>query len=495
MIRVSQWAEIRHMHVADGVPKKEIARRLGLDVKTVRRAVQRETAPHKRKSPRRRRLLDPWRDKIKAMLLDEPAITAKRIGRLLAAEVGAIQPRTVRQYVAGLRAEFKPQEAFVHRTHAPGDTMEADFGESWAEIAGVRQKVKFLVVTLPASNTYFAKGYPIERVECLLDGLASAFEWFRGLPRRVVLDNTSLAVKKVLKGTERIENQIFHGFRGAWPFHADFCAPGKGWEKGSVERGVEYVRANVFRPMPRVDSFAELNTLILSEMERDLELRHLRDGRTAGQALIAEREHLRPLPAHRPETCRVLTCVANKYGHVHVDRSTYSVPARHARRPVIVRLFHDEVVISRDGEELARHGRSFREGSTIIDPLHALELLEHKHRAVPETTAIQQWQLPKAFDVLRGELRGRTRKPDQEWVRVLRLMEAHSMNEVERAVIEALERGSPRLETVQMILRQESEADFLIANPASLEHSDLLAIEIAEPNLADWDALCAGSEL
>ena len=35
---MSQWAEIRHMHAADGVPKKEIARRLRLDVKTVRRA-------------------------------------------------------------------------------------------------------------------------------------------------------------------------------------------------------------------------------------------------------------------------------------------------------------------------------------------------------------------------------------------------------------------------------------------------------------------------
>ena len=36
---MSQWAEIRQMHVVDGVPKKQIAERLGLDTKTVRRAV------------------------------------------------------------------------------------------------------------------------------------------------------------------------------------------------------------------------------------------------------------------------------------------------------------------------------------------------------------------------------------------------------------------------------------------------------------------------
>ena len=30
---MSQWAEIRQMHVVDGVPKKQIAERLGLDIK------------------------------------------------------------------------------------------------------------------------------------------------------------------------------------------------------------------------------------------------------------------------------------------------------------------------------------------------------------------------------------------------------------------------------------------------------------------------------
>ncbi len=41
---MSQWAEIRQMHVVDGVPKKQIAERLGLDIKTVRRAVAQAAA-------------------------------------------------------------------------------------------------------------------------------------------------------------------------------------------------------------------------------------------------------------------------------------------------------------------------------------------------------------------------------------------------------------------------------------------------------------------
>jgi hypothetical protein len=42
---MSQWAEIRHLACVELVPKKVIARRLGVDVKTVRRALQRAMPP------------------------------------------------------------------------------------------------------------------------------------------------------------------------------------------------------------------------------------------------------------------------------------------------------------------------------------------------------------------------------------------------------------------------------------------------------------------
>jgi DNA-directed RNA polymerase specialized sigma24 family protein len=53
---MSQWAEIRRMHLVDGVPKKEIARRFGLDVKTVRKAIERGEPPTDRRTPKRARL-------------------------------------------------------------------------------------------------------------------------------------------------------------------------------------------------------------------------------------------------------------------------------------------------------------------------------------------------------------------------------------------------------------------------------------------------------
>ena len=131
-------------------------------------------------------------------------MTAKRIRRLLLPLAGPVAARTVRRYVAALRAATAPKEGDVHRSVRPGTTMEVDFGESWAEVAGMPRKIKYLVATLPYSNVYFAKAYPLERIESLLDGIASAFTYFGGVVDRVVLDNTSLAVKPVLAGQDRL---------------------------------------------------------------------------------------------------------------------------------------------------------------------------------------------------------------------------------------------------------------------------------------------------
>ena len=484
---MSQWAEIRHMFLTDGVPKKEIARRLALDVKTVRRALDQVGPPRRHSAPRACQL-DPWRAEIVAWLKEDPKITAKRIGRLLAPRTGALSGRTVRKYIARLRAELRPKEAFVHRTHRPGDTVEIDFGEAWAEIAGRARKVKYCTATLPASNVYFAKAYPVERLECLLDGMTCAFRAFGGVPRRVVLDNTSLAVKRVLAGRDREQTEAFQAFRGEYALEVDFCAPAKGWEKGSVETGVKYVRANAFRPRPQAASFAELNDQIRRTLEEDLDFRRLADGRTARQAWIAEREHLRPLPSHVPDACRVWSRVADKFGHVRADRAHYSVPIEHAYRPVVLKLFHDRVEIAVQDRVIAVHDRSFKEGGKVLDPLHVLPLLYRKHRAVPEATALQGWQLPAVFHALRQALRQETRKPDQEWVRVLLLLREHPMSAVAAAAEEALRLGSPRHATVTLLLRQQQGLAGDPAPPVRLARADL-RVEVVPPDLACYDAL------
>ena len=138
-------------------------------------------------------------------------------------------------------------------------------------------------------------------------------------------------------------------------------------------------------------------------------------------AWTLERQHLRALPVQRPATCRVVARVADKFGHVRVDHETYSVPIRHAYRPVWVTLYHDRVAVAVGAEVVAQHPRAFRRGAKVLDARHVLPLLERKHRAVPEATALRGWRLAPVWQQVRAALATHTRKPDQAGLQVVHL--------------------------------------------------------------------------
>ena len=321
--------------------------------------------------------------------------------------------------------------------------------------------------------------------------IARALRHFGGVPRRLVLDNTSLAVKKVLKGRDREETADFHAFRGAYALDVDFCAPAKGNEKGSVETGVRYVRNLAFRPLPKVATLDELNASILHELDVDLDARAVAGGRTARQASLAEKEHLRPLPDHPPSPCRTHARVVDKFGHVRVERNTYSVPIEHVYKEVWAKVLPDRIEIAAGDQIVAQHERCYDTRCFILNPFHVLPLLEIKHRAIPEATALRSWVLPEVFEQLRTALREQTRKPDQEWVKVLRLMEEFSAEKVERAVRAALVADSPRLESIRLLLRGKGPDRGAIA-PASVKREDLKAIQVVEPDLEAYDRALVG---
>lgn len=495
MIRVSQWTEIRRMYYVDHVSQREIARRFKIDVKTVRRALSRNTDPSTWKANRRPRprLLDPHREAIVGWLKQQPKLTAKRVGRLLVeGSTVSVLPseRTVREYVALLKKELNKPEAFVHRTHLPGETMEVDFGQDWVTINGRDVKVHFLVVTLPASNAYFAKAYLCEKLECLLDGVLQAFRYFGGLPKRVVFDNTPLCVKRVLKGTDRLETRRFEAFRGSFPFAAEYCAPAKGNEKGSVEGGVKYVRHNCLQPQPDVESLEALNAAILAELERDLPLRRHPDGGTCAEALAAERQALRPLPLHLPEACVTETRVVNKFGHVKHDTVTYSVPTEYVRQPATVKVFAETIRIAVGDKVVAEHPRLFQRKAMSLALDHVLDTLEFKSRAAPEATAVRLADLPAVFEELRQALHGRTRHANREWVQVLKLLRTHPLDVLEGAVETALMQDTPRLAAIEMLLRQRTQGPSLIPPAVPLMgRDDLRALDVPPADLSAYDAL------
>jgi transposase len=100
MLSVEDWAEIRRLHRAEGLPIKVIARVLGISKNTVKAALASEQPP-KYQRPQRGSIVDDVEPRIRELLQSYPrmpaTVIAERIGwtrsiRALSARVAELRP-------------------------------------------------------------------------------------------------------------------------------------------------------------------------------------------------------------------------------------------------------------------------------------------------------------------------------------------------------------------------------------------------------------------
>ena len=75
MLAVEDWAEIRRLHLAEGLGVKEVARRLGVARNTVRQAVRSAEPPRFRRKPRPS-AVDAFEPAIRQLLREHPRMPA-----------------------------------------------------------------------------------------------------------------------------------------------------------------------------------------------------------------------------------------------------------------------------------------------------------------------------------------------------------------------------------------------------------------------------------
>ena len=165
MYRMEIYAAVRRAVLADGMSKREAARRFGVDRKTVDKMCGHSAPPgYRRSKPVRRLKLGPYLAIIDAIVERDGAApkkqrhTAKRIFERLRDEHGfAGGYTTVKDYVREARTAMK--EAFVPLAHPPGHA-QVDFGEAQVVIAGERRKAAVFVMSVPYSDAAFVSVYP-----------------------------------------------------------------------------------------------------------------------------------------------------------------------------------------------------------------------------------------------------------------------------------------------------------------------------------------------
>jgi len=502
--RVEQFEQIRRDREREGFSIRELARRHGVHRRAVRQALASPLPPPRKRPEWRpapklgayRPLIDEW------LVADREAPrkqrhTAKRVWQRLVDEHGVeVSERQVRRYVHRRRRELGVlvDEVFVPQVHEPGVEAEVDWGEAEVEIAGVRRTVQLFLMRACYSGAAFVIAFERATQQAFLEAHAEAFRFFGGSFAVVRYDNLRAAVKQMLRGRRRVEQDRFVALRSHYLYESVFTRKGRegAHEKGGVEGEVGRHRRRWLVPVPKVGSLKELNDLFADSCFAELERRIAGRDETVGEALRVERPLLRELPFEDFDASEQASPRVDSKALVTIRQNRYSVPVALVGLRVAARIDAREIVISHAGSPVARHPRLHGRYQTAAQLDHYLELLRVKPGALKGSLPLRQerehGRWPACFDQLWQQIEQRygASEAARQMVDVLLLVRELGPGRVELAVRGALAAGAHDGRAVAVLARRTERP----SQPPLFEIAGhLKASQRPQPTLGEYDAL------
>lgn len=499
MRTMDEKAKIRYAVLVEGKSQREVARESGYSRNTIRRLlVDSERPKYQLSEPRRSRVLGEYKQLLTKWVEEDSQKakkeqrTARRMYALLQKEhkyAGA--EATIRGYVGKLRKQAR-HKIYVALAYAPGECGQVDFGEAEVKIAGQTVRVQLFVMWLGYSGATFVQAYPGQTQEVFFAGHVAAFEFFGGVPHTVWYDNLSNAVRQVLPGWVREEQESFVSFRSHYLFKAEFCNVASGWEKGGVEGRVGYVRRNWLIGASEFASWEALNEELRQQCQSEQARCLPRRTESIGARLQDEQAALRRLPMRPYPCCQTLAVKANHLSLVTYRTNRYSVPVEKAHEALTLHAYVERVEIACGSEVVASHVRSWAREQDTLNPYHYLSLLAQKPRAFAQAQVIRQWRTgwPAVFDDYFAQLKSRlpTAEATRRFVEMLKLGEQYSESELATGLEAALHHGCWEVAGIRELLRRAHEGTAPTAAPL-LDHPQLAAVQVKVPDLACFNQL------
>ncbi len=465
MIGVEKYEYIRQSHRVYGKSIHQIRRETGHSRETIRNALKGEADTYSRRVDQPYPVLGPYRQIIDEWLSgdkEQPKKqrhTARRVyHRLVEEHKFGGSESSVRHYIqeARLRLGVREAKVFIPLDPVCGMEAEVDWGSAIAFIDGIQTPIKYFCMRSRYSGKHIVRAYLCEKQQAFFDAHIHAFNFFGGIFPNLVYDNLTTAVKDVLRGRGRVEQDSFVKFRSYYNFKPRFCNVGQGHEKGGVEGIVGYARRNYMVPIPSVKSIDELNEGLLSKCVCFGDLRITGRDRTVNEFFEEERSDLIRLPEFVFSNLYTQTSKVKSYSIVLVDKNHYSVPTRYVDMRVHINVGIDKVEIFWNNKKIASHQRLFGINKWQIDPQHYLELIKERPGAFQTARPISQWRLswPKSLEDLlerfqqaQGETKG-----IKDFINVLMLYRDYPGKDIEAAIELGLEKKLNNSDGVKHIL-------------------------------------------
>ncbi len=290
---------LRH-YLEQGMSKAAIARQAGVSRRTVHRWIATGQLDREldeelvRYGPRRPRSskLDPYKEIIEVRLAEYPELSAVRLFEEVRAAGYAGGYGQVKRYVREIRPR-PPDEPVQRFETEPGHQGQMDF----AEFRTPWGKRHALIVVLGYSRLLWLQYYERQTMSVVMQGLESAFRYFRGVPSEVLFDQMKAVIIEDGRkcGGRLVENPEFLRFSVHWGFRIRACRPYRAQTKGKVERPVSYIRKNFFYGRTFA-SDADLNAQVLGWLDTVANVRlHGTLKERPADRFETERTHLMPL--------------------------------------------------------------------------------------------------------------------------------------------------------------------------------------------------------
>ena len=264
-----------------------------------------------------------------------------------------------------LRAQ-RPPDITVRLAWAPAQAAQVDFGAGpmLTHPDGRLRRTWAFVMTLAHSRHQYVEFVWDQTVPTWLGCHRRAFEWFAGVPERVVVDNAKCAIVKACAHDPLVQRAYAECAEG-YGFKIDACPPHDPQKKGIVESGVKYLKAN-FLPTRTFRDLTDLNAQARQWVMHEAGVRT--HGTTREQPLVlfaAERPLLKALPAIAPDLGSWHRVVVHRDCHVQHDRVFYSVPFALAGKTLWLRASDTIVAIHEDWRHVVTHARARRAGARV----------------------------------------------------------------------------------------------------------------------------------
>jgi len=485
MIDYEDFCKIKKLRDQDGLKASQIADEMAIDVRTVSKWLEKPRFAPRHNGPQSS-ILDSFKDEVNR-LLERHSYTATQVYQIVREHGYTGSYNTVKRYVRKVRP--RRAKAYLKLAFAPGECAQVDWGSYGTVTVGqTKRQLSFFAMVLCYSRMLFVEFTVSQTMEHWLACHQHAFDFFGGVPARIMVDNLKSAVLRRILGQAPVFNPTYLDFAGHYGFAVSACNVGKGNEKGGVENAVGYVKKNLLNGLELKD-FSHMAPLCRQWLDTICNVRiHGETKKKPLEVLAEEQPSLHPLPAHPYDIGVVSQVRASSQFRIAFDSNRYSVPAEYASAGLTCKSYPDRLCFYDQDRLVARHQRSYGRNQDIEDPDHPKALLAQRKKARDQQVIKRFLKLSPEANNYYQALAVKRLNPLVHARKIVALSEIHGIEKVRRAMEDAAYFQAFSSEYIANLLEQRRRIRDVPGALSLTRGEDLLDLDVQAPDMSIYRA-------